>query len=93
MLNFDEGVRDNHMKVMRGIWTEYLWMYEDPHKLPENYKNASLGYVGKFEDLQFAIALTNGMRALVQKEGCLRTAKDVVPRNFVLELPQRWCGC
>jgi hypothetical protein len=41
--------------------------------------NASLGYVGKFEDLQFAIALTNGMGALVKKEGCLRTAKDVVP--------------
>jgi hypothetical protein len=64
---------------MRGIWTEFLSIYEDPHKLPEEYKNASLGYVGKFEDLQFAIALTNGMRAVVKKEGCLRTAKDVVP--------------
>ena len=79
VLDFDEGVRDNYMNVMRGTWTECLWMYEDPHNLPENFTNASLSYVGKLEDLQFAIALTNGMRALVKKEGCLRTAKDVVP--------------
>ena len=70
------------MKVMRGIWTEFLWMYEDPHKLPEEYKNASLGYVGKFEDLQFAIALTNGTNC----ERC-RTFS-----NIVMELPERWCG-
>ncbi len=79
LFDFEESVRDTHMKVMKGIWEEYLWMYEDPHMLPESFKTASLGYVGKFEDLQFAIALTNGMRSLVKTEGCLRTAKDVVP--------------
>jgi hypothetical protein len=82
VLDFDAEVRDTHMKVMRGVWEEYLWVYEDPHMMPESFKNASLGYIGKYEDLQFAIALTNGLRALVKQEGCLRTAKDIVPLSI-----------
>jgi hypothetical protein len=79
VLDFEDEVRETHMKVMTGIWKEYLWIYNDPHHLPDSFKNVGLGYVGKFEDLQFAIALTNGMRELVKKEGCLQTAKDIVP--------------
>jgi hypothetical protein len=79
VFDFDEEVRDSHMKVMRGIWNEYLWMYDDPHHIPDSFKNVGLGYVTKYEDLQFAIALTNGMRELVKREGYLRTAKDIVP--------------
>ena len=79
VLDFDDEVRDTHLKVMNGIWKEYLWIYNDPHHLPDHFQNVNLGYVGKFEDLQFSIALTNGLRELVKKEGCRRTAKDIVP--------------
>jgi hypothetical protein len=41
VLDFEEEVRVTHMKVMRGVWTEYLWMF----------KVANLGYIGKFEDI------------------------------------------
>jgi hypothetical protein len=51
VLDFDDEVRETHMKVMRGIWTEYLWMYEDPTMIPDSFKNASLGYIGNFKDL------------------------------------------
>ena len=82
VLDFEEEVRVTHMKVMRGIWSEYLWMYEDPTMMPETFKNANLGYIGTFEDLQFAVALSNGMRALIKQEGCIRTAKDIVPLSI-----------
>jgi hypothetical protein len=82
VLDFDDEVRETHMKVMRGVWTEYLWMYEDPTMMPDAFKTASLGFIANFEDLQFAAALTNGMRAFIKQEGCLRTAKDIVPLNI-----------
>jgi hypothetical protein len=82
VLDFEEEVRETHMKVMRGVWTEYLWMYEDPTTMPETFKHANLGYIGTFEDLQFTVALANGMRALIKQEGCVRTAKDIVPLSI-----------
>ena len=82
VLDFEEEVRVTHMKVMRGVWTEYLWMYEDPTMMPDMFKNANLGYIGKFEDLQFAVALSNGLRDFIKREGCVRTAKDIVPLSI-----------
>ncbi len=41
VLDFDEEVRETHMKVMRGVWTEYLWMYEDPAIMPDMFKHAN----------------------------------------------------
>jgi hypothetical protein len=80
--DFEEEVRVTHMKVMRGVWTEYFWMYEDPTMMPDMFKNANLGYIGKFEDLQFAVALSNGLRDFIKREGCVRTAKDIVPLSI-----------
>jgi hypothetical protein len=45
VLDFNEEVRDTHMKVMRGVWSEYLWMYEDPTIMPDTFKHANLGYI------------------------------------------------
>ncbi len=59
MLDFDDEVRETHLKVMTGIWKDYLWIYNDPHHLPDRFKNVNLGYVGKFEDLQFARDCSN----------------------------------
>jgi hypothetical protein len=82
VLDFDDEVRETHMKVMRGVWTEYLWMYEDPTMMPDMFKHANLGYIGTFEDRQFAVLLSNGVRAFIKQEGCVRTAKDIVPLSI-----------
>jgi hypothetical protein len=82
VLDFDDVVRETHMKVMRGVWTEYLWMYEDPTMMPDMFQHANLGYIGTFEDLQYAVSLSNGMRAFIKQEGCVRTAKGIVPLSI-----------
>ncbi len=81
VLDFDD-VRETHMKVIRGVWTEYLWMYEDPTMMSDMFKHANLGFIGTFEDLQFAVALSNGMQAFIKQEGCVRAAKDIVPLSI-----------
>jgi hypothetical protein len=88
-------VRVTHMKVMRGIWSEYLWMYEDPTLMPDTFKNANLGYIGTFEDLQFAVALSNGMRALIKQEGRLYqdSQRYCADQHCMLESSKGWCRC
>lgn len=77
--DFSDDIRANHLRLMRGIWDEYLTQFEHIEGLPNAYRTQGLGYVGSFEDLQFGISLTNGMRAFIEKEGCQRTAKDILP--------------